>query len=306
MKIKKIEGLIAAPFTPMESDGGINFKMIGPYAELLARNGIAGAFVCGSAGEGHSMSVEERMKVGEAWIKESPKGFKVIVHAGANSLPDVKKLLAHAQSAGAFAGGLMAPSYYKPANPKALADYFEEVAKASPELPLYYYNIPSMSGVKFPMIDFLEAVDGRIPNFVGIKYTYEDLMDYSQCLEFKGGKYDLLFGRDEILLCSMTLGAKGAIGSTFNFAAPLYVKIIESYNAGDLATAKKLQLKSHEMIRALFSQDVAALPAQKEVMREIGIDCGDARLPFAKLTTEDRRKIQKAMESTGFEEYRCR
>ena len=306
MKIAKIEGLIAAPFTPMESDGVINCKMIGPYAELLARNGVAGAFVCGSAGEGNSLSVEERQEVAETWVKESPKGFKVIVHTGANSLPDVKKLLAHAQSIGSFAGGLMAPSYYKPASAKALADYFEDVAKAAPELPLYYYHIPAMSGVKFPMIEFLEAADGRIPNLAGVKYTYEDLMDYSQCLEFKKGKYDLLFGRDEILLCAMTLGAKGAIGSTFNFAAPLYVKMAESFRAGDLATAKKLQLKSHQMIRALFGQGVAALPAQKEVMREIGIECGDARLPFSKLTTEDRRKIQKAMASVNFEEYRCR
>ena len=306
MKINKIEGLIAAPFTPFDANGNVKLKMIEPYAEMLARNGVAGAFVCGSSGEGQSMDVAEREAVAEAWLKAAPKGFKVIVHAGTNSLPDIKRLLAHAQAKGAYAAGLLAPSYHKQGSVKALADYIEEVAKSAPALPLYFYNIPSMTGVSFPMIDLIEALDGRVANFAGIKYTYENLMDYSQCLEHGKRKFDMLFGRDELLGTAWTMGARGAVGSTFNFAAPLYCDIIKQCKAGDFEGANALQTKSHKMLRALFGQGIAPLSAQKCAMRLIGIDCGDTRTPLSKLSKGEIAKIEKALESAGFSEYRCR
>ena len=40
------------------------------------------------------------------------------------------------------------------------------------------------------MLDLLKAVDGRIPNFAGIKYTFESLYEYNQCRLYKGGKFD--------------------------------------------------------------------------------------------------------------------
>jgi N-acetylneuraminate lyase len=152
------------------------------------------------------------------------------------------------------------------------------------------------------MIEFLEELDGRVPNLAGVKYTDENLMDYALCLEHGGGRYDMLYGRDELFACALFFGATGAIGSTFNFAAPLYNGIIASYAAGDFAKAKELQGKSHVLIRTLFGQGVPALPAQKEVMRELGIDCGDARLPFLKTTADERKRIAKALESVGFSE----
>jgi len=306
MKIVKIEGLVSAPFTPFAADGEVNLSQVGPYAALLARNGVAGAFVCGSSGEGQSLDVAERMALTEAWLKEAPKGLKIIAHVGTNSLPDLKRLLAHAQEKGAYAAGFLAPSYHKPPTVKALADYIAEAAKAAPELPLYFYNIPSMTGVNFPVVELLEELDGRVPNFAGVKYTYENLMDYSQCLEFKDRRYDMLFGRDELLLCALTLGAKGAVGSTFNFAAPLYLKVIERYNAGDIVGANVMQTKSHAMLRALFGQGVPPLLAQRAAMRLVGIDCGEARLPLPKLSAADHAKIAKAMESVGFSDYCCR
>lgn len=306
MKIVKIEGLVSAPFTPFAADGEVNLSQVGPYAALLARNGVAGAFVCGSSGEGQSLDVAERMALTEVWLKEAPKGLKIIAHVGTNSLPDLKRLLAHAQEKGAYAAGFLAPSYHKPPTVKALADYIAEAAKAAPELPLYFYNIPSMTGVNFPVVELLEELDGRVPNFAGVKYTYENLMDYSQCLEFKARRYDMLFGRDELLLCALTLGAKGAVGSTFNFAAPLYLKVIERYNAGDIVGANVMQTKSHAMLRALFGQGVPPLLAQRAAMRLVGIDCGEARLPLPKLSAADHAKIAKAMESVGFSDYCCR
>jgi len=306
MKREKITGLIAAPFTPFTPAGEINLERIKPYAALLVRNGVAGAFVCGSSGEGQSMDAAERMAVTEAWLDAVPKDFKIIVHVGSNSLPDVKRLLAHAQTHGAYACGALAPSYHKPANVKMLAAWLAEVAPAAPELPFYYYHIPAMTGLGFPMFDLLKEIDGRIPNFAGIKYTFENLMDFSQCLEFQDRKYDMLFGRDELLYTAMGLGARGAVGSTFNFAAPIYLDIIAKTLAGDGEAANRLQTQVHAMLQAIFSLGLHPLAVQKAVMRFVGVDCGPVRLPLPQPTPADSDRIARALESVRFSSYCCR
>lgn len=306
VEIAKTKGLIVAPFTPFAADGEQNLKLIPEYANLLVRNGMSGAFVCGTSAEGQSLGTRERLAQAEAWLQAAPKGFKIIVHAGANSLPEVKQILKHAQEKGAQAAAFVAPCFFKPADAQALAAYCADIAKAAPELPLYYYNIPALSGVNIPVLDFLAAVDGKVPNFAGVKYTYENLMDYSQCVEFAGGKYDILFGRDEILLCSLTLGAQGAVGSTFNFAAPLYLDIIKRYYDGDMTGAKGLQVRSHELLRALFTQGVHPLSAQRAVMRRLGLNLGESRLPLTPVGAEGYRKIEAALDVVRFDDYRCR
>ena len=68
------------------------------------------------------------------------------------------------------------------------------------------------------MVDFLKAVDGRIPNFAGIKYTYESLYEYNQCRLYADGKFDMLHGQDETILpCLAMGGAQGGIGGTTNY-----------------------------------------------------------------------------------------
>ena len=68
------------------------------------------------------------------------------------------------------------------------------------------------------MLDFLQAVDGRIPNFAGIKYTFESLYEYNRCRRYKNGKYDMLHGQDETILpCLAMGGAQGGIGGTTNY-----------------------------------------------------------------------------------------
>ncbi len=304
--MNKIEGLVAAPFTPFDNNGNLNLPMVGPYAEMLARNGVRGVFVCGSNGEGQSMDLAERMTLAEAWIKESPSAMTVIVHVGTNALPDVKRLLKHAQQNGAAAAGLIAPSYHKAVSVAALADYFVDAVSVVPELPVYYYHMPMMTGATFAMIDLIETLASRCKNFAGIKYTDENLMDFSQCLVYDGRKYDMLFGRDEMLLSSMIAGARGAVGSTYNFAAPLYTGIIERFHAGDVDGANKLQQKSHTMIRELFRHGAHPIAAQKVAMKMIGIDCGGVRLPLLTPSGEITQKITTALEAIGFSEYQCR
>ena len=189
---------------------------------------------------------------------------------------------------------------------EALTVYCAEIAATAPQLPFYYYHIPSMTGVSLPMVDLLRTAGPRIPNMAGIKFTYENLMDFQECLALENGKYDMLFGRDEILLCGLTLGTRGGIGSTYNFASSLYLGIIDAFNNGNLAEARRLQLKSVEMIQYIVSSGLPFMSASKAIMGMIGIECGPPRLPLTSLTKQQIDKFRAGLEKINFFDYACK
>ncbi len=101
MTNKKTKGLIAAPFTPLRANGAVNLDAVAPYARWLHRHGVVGAFICGTTGEGMSLTMDERRQVAERWVATAPAGLRVIVHVGHNALADCQALAAHAQDIGA-------------------------------------------------------------------------------------------------------------------------------------------------------------------------------------------------------------
>ena len=300
-----ITGLVAAPHTPMHADGSLRTDRIDELAGLLARNGVAGAFVCGSTGEGLSLRLDERLAVAERWVAAG-SDLRVIIHVGATSLADAKVLADHARRIGAWAVGAAAPTYFRPCDLEALADFCAEVADAAAPLPFYYYHIPALTGVLFPMHRFLPAASERFATMAGVKFTYEDLMDLRLCLELEGGRYDILFGRDEILLAGLAMGVRGAIGSTYNYAAPLYRRIVSAFEAGDLAGAQALQSKAVALVQALGMFPGQNLATSKATMKLLGLDCGPVRKPIRDLTDEQFAAYAARLERIGFEEYRCR
>ncbi len=303
MKTTKTIGLIAAPFTPMDANRTINLDVIDNYARRLHSDGVVGAFICGTTGEAMSLSVDERIQIAERWMAKAPKELRVVVHVGHTALVDCKRLAAHAQSIGADSVACMAPFFFKPNSAKSLVEWCEEIAAAAPKLPFYYYHIPSMTGVSIPVFDFLKIASTRIPNLVGVKFTYEDLDDFKRCLDFENGRYDLLFGRDERLLSALALGARGAVGSTYNFAAPIYQKIIAAFDAGDQLTSERMQTLAVQMIDTLIAGGPSPIATFKWFMKRLGVDCGQARLPLQNPTNEQIDLLHSKLKAIGLFEF---
>ena len=233
--MEKIKGLINAPFTPFDENGEVDFAPIGKYAEMLVNNGLKGVFINGSSGEGYMLTEEERVALAEEWIKVSPKGFKVIVHVGSTCVKMSNKLARHAQKIGAWGTGAMASPFPKAGRVEELVKYCEEIACGAPDLPFYFYHIPALSGVFLPMLPFLQAVDGRIPNFAGIKYTFESIYEYNQCWHYKKNKFDMLHGQDETILAAMAMGgAQGGISGTTYYKGRAWNGNIAARNDGDV------------------------------------------------------------------------
>ncbi len=284
MTVRKTQGLVAAPFTPMRADGTLHLELIDAYARRLHTDGVVGAFICGTTGEGMSLSVNERRQVAERWVAAAPSGLRVMVHVGHNSPGDSQALAAHAASIGADSFATLAPSFFRSSAVDALVDWCAHVAAAAPALPFYYYHMPSMTGVTVRVIDFLRRAAPRIPNLAGVKYTFEDLDDFHRCLTFEDGRFDVLFGRDELLLSALRLGARGAVGSTYNFMPGLYRRLIACFERGDEAAARELQERAVRIIEACATTGAHPIVVFKSLMRRHGIDCGPPRLPLAAAT----------------------
>ncbi len=295
-----IVGLVSAPHTAMHADGSLNLGLIEKQAATLASAGVVGAFVCGTTGEGQSLTTGERMQIAQRWRDVAGKDLKVIVHIGHTSLAEAKGLAAHAQKIGADALGTLPPFFFKP-GVNELVTFCAELAAAAPKLPFYYYHIPSMTGVNVKVCDFLSAAADRIPTLAGAKFTFEDLMDFARCLRMQDGRFDMLFGRDEVLLAGLSLGAKGAVGSTYNYAAALYLDIIKAFAAGDMARAQAQQARSIDFIQVLIKY--GGTRASKAMMKMTGIDCGPVRSPLAPVSDAEYHSMQADLEKVGFFEY---
>lgn len=298
-----IEGLIAAPFTPMYPDGSLNLSLIPAYYEFLKENDVKGAFICGSTGEGVSMTLPEKKAVAKAWADctNNDANFKVMLFLGGTCLADCKDLAQYAEQIGLYAISFTAPFYFKPANVEMLAEVCKEVASVVPNMPFYYYHIPVLTGVNFAMFDMLKAIENNIPNFAGIKYTHEDFMDFQSCLAYKNNHYDMLWGRDENMLSALVLGAKGAVGSTFNYAAPLYHRLINAFQNNDVETAQILQLKSINMIRLLGKY--GGIATGKAYMKLVDMDCGEFRLPVKNMDNNHFIYFKNDVNNLNFSEF---
>jgi N-acetylneuraminate lyase len=298
----RLTGLIAAPYTAFHTDGSLNLTAIEKQAASLIANGVSGAFVCGTTGEGVSMTVAERMQVAERWQEVAAGSpLRIIVHAGHTSLADARALAAHAEKIGAQGVSCLAPFFFKPANAGDLALFCAEVASAAPALPFYFYQIPSMTGVSLPAADFLRAAAPLIPNLAGVKFTFENLMDFAECLRLDGSRYDIVFGRDEILVAGLALGARGAIGSTYNFMAPIFHEIIAAFERGDLARAQERQAAANVIIQIFIRH--GGLAAGKAIMKILGLDCGPTRLPLRSLAESQQALLRGELEAGGFFDF---
>ena len=207
-----ITGLVPATFTPMHEDGSLNLAQAGPIVEHLVAKGVSALFVCGSTGESASMTTEERKAMATAYVAAAAGRVPVIVHVGHTSLADARDLASHAQQIGAAAIAALPPFYVKPASVDVLVQCMAQIAAAAPDLPFYYYHIPGLTGVNLDMVAFLRQGAERIPTLAGIKYSSPTLYEFQACLAFDGGRYNMLFGVDEMLLSGLASGAHGRGG----------------------------------------------------------------------------------------------
>jgi len=300
--MKKINGYIAAPFTPMHANGEVNLDLIPEYARYLIRNGLDGAFVCGSTGEGALLNRRERIALAEKWIEVSDGKLKIIIHTGGCNLKDQQSLAVHAEKAGAWAVAAMAPAFLPPGRNEELVEYCKTIAAAAPGLPFYYYHIPGLNGVHLSVTDLLKAAQEEIPNFAGVKYTFLNIFEFEQCRRVAGDRFEMLWGLDEMFLDGLAYGNSSGVGGTYNHCFSLYRDMKVAYEQQDMGKCRELQHQSHQFCEILGKYR-GNLMGGKRIMKFLGMDCGPNRLPLQNISMQEEAKMKQELEAIGFFDY---
>ncbi|RPH30921.1 N-acetylneuraminate lyase [Buttiauxella warmboldiae] len=295
--MEKLTGLIAAPHTPFSADGSVNYPVIDQIAAHLIEQGVKGAYVLGTTGEGIHCSVDERKKIAERWVQASAGKLSITLHTGALSIADSLELSRHAETLDIFATSVIGPCFFKPGNIDDLVEYCRINAAAAPSKGFYYYH-SGMSGVNLDMEQFLLAAADRIPNLTGMKFNSSDMYEYQRCVRVNNGQFDIPFGVDEFLPAGLACGAVGAVGSTYNYAAPLYHRLIASFNNGDRQDVAACMDKVIAIIRVLVQYGGVA--AGKVAMKLHGIDVGDPRRPLRPMTEPQKQDALQAFRKADF------
>jgi N-acetylneuraminate lyase len=147
------------------------------------------------------------------------------------------------------------------------------------------------------MPQFLEMASKTIPNLVGLKFTNSDLASYLRCLMLQEGRWDIPWGIDEHLLGALATGAQGAVGSSYNFAAPIYHRLIQAFDSGDMKLARDEQLSSVRLIELLAS--FGYMGAAKATMEHLGVPVGPPRLPNGSLSPKQKHSLYEQLGQWG-------
>lgn len=291
--------LIAAPFTPMHADGSLHLAVVRELSDHLVASGVRGAFIGGTTGEGQSLTVEERVLLTDAWAGDPRREhLELFVHVGHNCQDDAIRLARHAHTAGVDAIAMHAPTWFKQQSLGELIDFCDPIAAAAPSLPFYLYDIPMITGVQLSSALFLGQARQRIPTLAGIKYTNPDCVTVQECIQMENGRYDVLWGCDEALMVGIAVGVSGAVGSTYNFAAPLYLRILDAIESDDWQKARLEQARAVAMVRVF--QKFNFLAALKFAMNVAGVDCGPVRAPLGNLRAADQRRLRNELDRIKF------
>ncbi|WP_203433779.1 dihydrodipicolinate synthase family protein [Jiangella asiatica] len=290
--------LLTAVFTPFRADGELDLDVVAAQADAAAGWGARGVYVGGSAGEGASMTTAERKALLERWCGEATGRFDVIAHVGHTSLAEARDLAAHAQRVGADAISAVPPYYHRPADAQAVVGFIGRVCEAAPELPFIYYHIPGMTGVKVPASAVLLAAEDRVPTFAGVKFADGDLADLQRCLDLAEDRFEVYVGSARLLLASMGIGARTAIGSAYNFTAPLYLRMIEHVERGELREARRCQVLAQSAIEAVgrFGGELAGFKAASSL---VGPDCGPCRPPLVSPSETELAELRERLDTFG-------
>jgi N-acetylneuraminate lyase len=298
MEPLKMSGLVAAVVTPMDEAGELNLEVVPQIVDHLERNKVTGIYIAGSTGEGMSLTDEERRAVAEAFVGVAKGRMKTFVQVGHNSLKASAELAGHAEAIGADAVSATPTGYFKVSGEEALVEGLLPIVEAAPKTPFYYYHIPFLSGVTLDPMKLTDRAMNRLPTFCGIKYSDGGSLHNLPLLEKVGPALEFLAGSDEAYLMSVAQGFKAAVGSTYNYAAPIYDRVRLAVEAGDFEEARLWQSRALEMIAAMFG--TCGRASLKTMMSMVGIDCGPVRRPLDPATPEQVAALRTRLEVMGW------
>lgn len=282
-----MNGIFTALLTPFNDDYTINEASLKKLVEFNLEKGINGFYVGGSTGEGMVMSPEERKEVFRIVKEAAGDRVPMIAHCGAISTDSAIDMAKTAEALGYTAVSAVAPFYYSFPYP-AIRKYYDDIV-SSVSIPMVVYNFPGGNGFTFTADYASEMFEDE--RFIGIKHTSADLFALQQFKQKIKRPVTVFNGFDEMCLGGLSMGADGAIGSTYNFMADRFLKIYDEFHNGSIEKAQKIQNGANEIIAEMIKYGV--FQCEKAVLTHMGIDMGPCRRPFLPISKEGFEAMKK-------------
>ncbi len=288
----KVEGIISAMVTPFTKGGEfVDFDKVAPLAAYLEKKGAGGLFPCGTTGEGHLCSTDERKTILEEVVDAVSKKCRVIAHTGAMDTATTVELTKHAQKAGAYAAAVVAPCFYS-YDFRALQAFYETVADAVPGFPVLLYNIPSCAKNELSA-DLIKTLAESRENIVGIKDSGGSMTFLTRLFNDCPKDFAIINGADEHGFQAIVAGCNAVVSGSSNAYIDIYVDMYNQIKKGNLKKAWQAQLKLERACRVFtYGGGLAGL---KHIMSLRTINAGYVRPPQRELDNVEKKKIEQAL-----------
>lgn len=287
--LRTFSGSLVALATPFGPDGQVDYKQLEALVEFQLEHHTDGIVALGTTAETPTLSQEEKDKIAQTVISKVAGRIPVIVGAGSNDTLHAAAMARRYEAMGAD-GLLVVTPYYNKANKSGMLAHFRTIADGV-NIPILLYNVPSRTGCSIPL-DVLEELSHH-KNIVGIKEASGNIAYVTAAARLLNQDFCMLSGNDDEVLPLLALGGSGVISVLANIAPDQTHELVSSYQSGDIAHARDVQLKYLELIHALFAETSPA--PLKEAMNLLGMKVGSCRLPLGPVSESTRQRLEKAL-----------
>ncbi|HJD13303.1 MAG TPA: 4-hydroxy-tetrahydrodipicolinate synthase [Candidatus Ruminococcus avistercoris] len=290
------KGAGVALVTPMHEDLSINYEKLDELLEEQIAAGTDAIIICGTTGESATLSEKEHLDAIKFTIERVKGRIPVIAGTGSNSTHTAVEMSKEAAENGAD-GLLVVTPYYNKGTQNGLIRHYTTIANAV-DKPIIMYNVPSRTGCNL-LPPTVAALFKEVENIVGIKEATGNISQVAKVMELTDGKIDLYSGNDDQIVPLLSLGGIGVISVLSNVAPREAHDIVMKFLEGDIAGSRDLQLKSLELIDALFCE-VNPIPV-KAALNLMGKEVGPLRGPLTEMEPQNQERLAKAMRAYGIQ-----
>ena len=292
MKTTVFTGAATAIITPFKN-GNIDYESFKKLIEWQIAEGIDAIVVCGTTGEGSTLTDEEHREAIKFCVDCVGGRVPVIAGTGSNDTAYAIDLTKFACEAGADAMLVVTP-YYNKATQRGLYECFTAIADASTK-PVILYNVPSRTGCNLLPATAAKLADH--PNIVAIKEACGNISQIAELAAAVGDKMDIYSGNDDQIVPIMSLGGKGVISVLSNLMPKATSEMCKKFASGDVKGAAKMQLDLLALTNALFCE-VNPIPV-KAAMAAMGFCENSLRLPLTPMESANEEKLIALMREQG-------
>lgn len=288
MMQKKIQGVVVPLLTPQDEVGSIKLEEYKKLARYCVKNGVGTLFLMGTAGEGHALSEDEKLKALRAIVTEFDSQATLVCGVLEPSTSKAMQFIKAAEGCGIHRFAVV-PPYYDEATEEDLFDHYRKISAAlSNDSILYIYNIPGTTGVDIG-IDLVKRIKA-LGNVGGIKNSATDLFQFIQLIEaVQDEDFSVLQGYEELAVAGLLFGADGVVPCGGN----VYPKFFQIMYVLSQKNAFKKLLDIEKTARRVLDVQVFASNwrvSLKAAVEQLGVaDMGILSVPSQTLITNEER-----------------